>query len=170
MEIERQFLIKKDAALPSLEDIPSTLITQGYVAFVPEIRVRVWDESRFILTTKSGAGLTRGEAELEISAEEYAAIKERLLPGTQVISKRRYHIPLEKGLTAELDVHAGHLEGLMYVEVEFPSEETAKAFAPPPWFGVELTEMTAFSSKLLATVKDFAQLAEKFPQLFQALS
>jgi len=165
MEIERQFLIRQNANIPSLTGIPSTLIQQGYVSFLPEIRVRVWDEERFILTIKSGAGLSRGEAELEISAEEYAALKERLLPGTQLITKRRYHLPLENGLTAELDIHLEQLAGLSYVEVEFPNEEAARSFVPPAWFGTELTEMTAFSSRLLATVRGFGELAERFPNM-----
>ena len=163
MEIERQFLVKREAVLPPLTGVPSTLLRQGYVSFVPEIRVRVWDEARFILTIKSGAGLSRGEAELEISVEEYTALQERLLPGTQLITKRRYHLPLAGGLTAELDVHLEQLDGLRYVEVEFPSEEAARAFVPPPWFGTELTEMTAFSSRLLATVSGYEELWERFP-------
>jgi len=165
MEIERQFLVKRDASLPSLAQAPSTVIRQGYVSFLPEIRLRVWDEARFLLTIKSGSGLSRGEAELEISPQEYEALKERLLPGTQLISKRRYHLPLAEGLTAELDVHLDQLEGLRYVEVEFASEEAARAFVPPEWFGLELTEMTNFSSQLLATVSGFGELKERFPGL-----
>lgn len=165
MEIERQFLVRSDAVLPPLAGVSSTLLRQGYVSFLPEIRVRVWDETRFILTTKSGAGLSRGEAELEISREEYEALLPRLLPGTRLITKRRYHLPLAGGLTAELDVHLEQLTGLRYVEVEFPSEKAARQFTPPAWFGTELTEVREFSSRLLATVSGFEELQRKFPDI-----
>ena len=59
------------------------------------------------------------------------------------IEKTRYLIPLEKNLTAELDVFHGKLDSLMLVEVEFDSIEAANAFVPPSWFGEDVT----FSNK-----------------------
>lgn len=165
MEIERQFIVPRDAVLPPLEGAESTLLAQGYVSFQPEIRLRVINGQSFLLTIKSGAGLSRGEAELFISAAEYEALLPRLQPGSFLIEKRRYHLPLDGGLTAELDVHLGRLSGLCYVEVEFPDEAAARAFTPPAWFGRELTEMREFSSSLLATTPDFATLQKLFPSL-----
>ena len=46
------------------------------------------------------------------------------------VSKTRHLIPLDDGLTAELDVYAGALEGLLTAEIEFPSLEASEAFAP----------------------------------------
>lgn len=48
-------------------------------------------------------------------------------------------IPLEHGLTAELDVFEGTLAPLILVEVEFSSEEEANSFVPPSWFGEDVT-------------------------------
>lgn len=59
MEIERQFLVK------TLPDLPPEYesLRQGYVALLPEIRIRQIGESRFTLTVKRGAGLVREEWE-----------------------------------------------------------------------------------------------------------
>ena len=57
-----------------------------------------------------------------------------------VITKKRYVIPLDtENLKAELDIFEGRHEGLRIVEVEFESEEQANRFAPPAWFGEDVT-------------------------------
>ena len=40
-------------------------------------------------------------------------------------------MPLEDGLTAEIDLYDGELEGLVTAEIEFPDEETALAYDRP---------------------------------------
>ena len=69
-----------------------------------------------------------------------------------VISKRRYVIPLENPqftddfisfstpeLVIELDIFAPPFAPLIMAEVEFPSEEMANAFLPPDWFDEDVT-------------------------------
>ena len=46
---------------------------------------------------------------------------------------------MNKDLLIELDVFEGKFEGLYLAEVEFSSEEDADAFAPPDWFGEDVT-------------------------------
>ncbi|MBQ7478945.1 MAG: CYTH domain-containing protein [Selenomonadaceae bacterium] len=146
MEIERQFLVK------TLPDLPSEYesLRQGYVALLPEIRIRQISESRFTLTVKRGAGLVREEWETDISRKEFDSLAMRLCPDTAMIEKRRYRIPLVDGNTAELHVHDGYLSGFSYVEVEFPTEQAANSFEPPSWFGHEVTEDVRFSYGTLA--------------------
>ena len=48
-------------------------------------------------------------------------------------------IPLECGLTAELDIFEDSLAPLILIEVEFPTEEDALSFLPPLWFGEDVT-------------------------------
>ena len=49
-------------------------------------------------------------------------------------------IPLDtENLKAELDIFEGRHEGLRIVEVEFENEEQANRFAPPAWFGEDVT-------------------------------
>ena len=146
MEIERQFLVDNLPQLPEKYE----LLRQGYVALRPEIRIRQIGDSHFRLTVKRGAGLVREEWETEISSQEFDSLAKRLCPGTCMIEKRRYKIPFADGLVAELHVHAGHLAGFNYVEVEFPDVEAAGAFVPPAWFGREVTEDARFSYGTLA--------------------
>ena len=48
------------------------------------------------------------------------------------------------------DRYEGALEGLVTVEVEFPTEEEAARFEPPGWFGRELTGEPGWSNAALA--------------------
>ncbi|MBQ8698314.1 MAG: CYTH domain-containing protein [Schwartzia sp.] len=155
MEIERQFLV---AALPGLPEAQET-IRQGYVAFLPEIRIRDIDGSHFWLTIKRGAGLAREEWETEISRQEFDSLAARLYPETRMVEKRRCRIPLPEGLVAEFHVHEGHLAGFNYVEVEFPTTDAANAFQPPAWFGREVTEDPRFAYTELARVGAASRLA-----------
>ena len=70
-----------------------------------------------------------------------------------IICKRRYLIPLESGLTIELDVFEPPFQGLVLAEVEFPSEEEAHAFLPPDWFGEEVTWSTEYHNSTLSQKK-----------------
>jgi adenylate cyclase len=100
------------------------------------------------LTVKSGGGRVRVEEEIVIDAERF----ERLWPLTEGlrIEKRRYEIDAGEGLVIELDVYAGALDGLLVAEVEFDSEEEAEAFAPPDWFGDDVTEDVRYKNQRLA--------------------
>lgn len=147
VEIERQFLVRQLPELPATGEY----LAQGYLTWEPEIRFRSVNRTAFFLTVKRGAGLTREELEMGIDAEEYENLKARQLPGTLLIEKRRYRLPLEDGSVAELFVHEGALAGFCYVEVEFPNEENARRFRPPSWFGREVTDDARFSYGTLAS-------------------
>ena len=65
--------------------------------------------------------------------------------------KTRYFVPLEDGLTAEIDLYDGELEGLVTAEVEFPDEETALAYPAPDWLGEDVTGDKRYANRTLAT-------------------
>ncbi len=71
---------------------------------------------------------------------------------SDIIVKTRLFIPLDRGLTAELDVYHGKLDGLVVAEVEFPTEEAANLFEKPAWFGAEVTYDDRFRNKNLAKI------------------
>ncbi len=73
--------------------------------------------------------MSREEYNLPLTAESYAHLKAKA--DGNIISKRRYLIPLSDGLTIELDVFATPFDGLWLAEVEFESEEQANTFTPP---------------------------------------
>lgn len=98
MEIERKFLIPR---LPeNLASYPSRLLEQAYLCTDPVVRVRRSDDS-YILTYKSKGLMSREEYNLPLTAESYAHLKAKA--DGNIISKRRYLIPLSDGLTIELD-------------------------------------------------------------------
>ena len=137
MEIERKFLIKDLHSLPfSIEAYPHRELEQAYLCTAPVVRIRRQDDD-YILTYKSGGLMAREEYNLPLGAEGYAHLKEKI--DGKLISKRRYLIPMENGLTIELDVFYEPCKGLLLAEVEFPDEASANSFCPPAWFGEDVT-------------------------------
>lgn len=145
-EIERKFLVKG----PVPEGLAGEPIRQGYITAATdsaEVRLRRKGRACF-LTVKSEGGLVRDEYEIAIGAAEF----ETLWPLTEGrrVEKTRYTGQLADGLEFELDIFEGHLAPLMLVEVEFPSEEVAHGFAPPDWFGEDVTGDKAYRNRTLA--------------------
>ncbi len=135
LEVERKFLLPEPP--PWLGDHPSIAIAQGYIVIDDEVevRLRAADQHR-MLTVKRGHGESREEIEVQLSAEQFDA----LWPLTESLRlrKRRFRVPVD-GLTAEVDVFEGELEGLVTGEVEFESIGAAERFEAPPWLGQEVT-------------------------------
>ncbi len=145
MEIERKFLIKH---LPDiLSSYPFHQIEQGYLCTAPVVRIRRQDEE-YYLTYKSKGLMVREEYNLPLTKESYA----HLLPKIDgiLISKKRYLIPIESGLTIELDIFEGKLAPLILAEVEFDTEEQAKAFTPPEWFREDVTYSMDYHNSVLS--------------------
>ncbi len=134
MEIERKYLIHR---LPEhIESYPCRIISQGYLNTSPVIRIRQ-DNDRYELTYKSEGLMARQEYNLPLTRESYEHLLTKI--DGRLIRKKRYMIPLENNLTAELDVFKDELAPLILVEVEFNSEEEARSFTPPSWFGEDVT-------------------------------
>ena len=120
-EVERKFLLP--APPDGLTDHPSKRLEQGYLAIDPagsEVRIRRKDDET-LMTVKTGIGLIRGEEEFAIDRDRFERLWS-LTDGRQVV-KTRYFVPLEDGLTAEVDVYDGELDGLVTGEVEFPDAD-----------------------------------------------
>lgn len=134
MEIERKFLCSK---IPNnLKNLKYHKITQGYISSIPTIRIRKSDNNYF-LTIKSKGAVSREEFELEISEKEYRNLCKKV--ENNFIKKYRYLIPIGTNLVAELDIYLAELKGLTTIEVEFESLEKCNEFAPPDWFGKDIS-------------------------------
>ncbi len=150
IEIERKLIL---SGVPSNEQLgPGTHIRQGYLAEDEpvEVRVRITDVAAN-LTVKAGAGLSRTEVDISISAED----AEALWPHTvgRRIDKVRHRVTLGGAANrhvAEVDIYSGALAGLRLAEVEFTSETDATSFVPPDWFGPELTGDPGWSNAALS--------------------
>ncbi len=144
MEIERKFLVKH---LPDLSECVYKAITQAYISTDPVIRIRKMDDS-YSLTVKSLGSMIREEFDMPITQEQYESLWHKI--DYSPVEKDRYFIPLSDGLIAELDIYHGHLEGLMTVEVEFPSASAAQNFEAPIWFGEDITLDNRYKNNNLA--------------------
>lgn len=141
-EIERKFLVE-DISKINLEDYDKKHIIQHYLYSdkFTVIRKREIEENNkkmFYYTIKHRINkYSAEENETEITKEQYEEIN--INKGANVIDKERYIIPIENGLKIELDVFKGIFKGIIFAEIEFPSEEQAINFKIPDWFGKELT-------------------------------
>ena len=146
MEVERKFLVSEPLDLAQAE---AEEIDQGYLAIGTDGEVRLRRKGgRHLLTAKRGAGLSREESEVELEQRAF----ERLWPLTEGrrLHKRRHVVPLA-GVNVEVDVYADELEGLVVAEIEFASEEEARAFEPPSWLGEEVTGDPRYLNETLAS-------------------
>ncbi len=155
MEIEKKYLIRE---LPELFGAQKKVIEQGYLCRGPVLRIRKSNDD-YILTYKSKQGLQQKnaiqneEVELPLTKEAYSHLKQKA--DGYIVEKTRYILPLPEGRKAELDIFSGRLCGLVFVEVEFDSEEQAVQFIPPAWFGEDVSAEEFFSNAYLSTVENY---------------
>lgn len=146
-EIERKFLVEEPPDW--LSECECEPISQGYLAVIEgerEVRLRRNGED-FLLTVKIGRGERRREEEIGLHNGQLEALWS-LTEGARV-HKSRYLVALGE-LTAEVDRYEEDLEGLVIAEVEFESEQQSEGFAPPEWFGRELTGQQRYANQSLA--------------------
>lgn len=154
MEIERKWLIKIEKIPYDLAALPCAEMEQAYISFSPTIRIRrINGGQQNVLTVKThpltGDGsLARDEHEFPIPSPDYDA----LLPLTKgrIIRKKRYIHELPSGLKEEIDVFCGELEGLAYLEIEFPDVESATTYPDPIWVEKDVTYSWEYKNAALA--------------------
>lgn len=153
MEIERKFLVKE---MPKhLEQYECLSLEQAYLCTSPVVRVRRQGEE-YYLTYKGRGKMVREEYNLPLNREAYEHLLNKA-DGNR-ITKKRVKIPLHP-YVAELDLFEGILEGLVIVEVEFPTEEEALAFTPPEWFGADVTQDRRYHNSWLSKIRSAEELA-----------
>lgn len=151
-EIERKWLVSRDKIPYDLEkEADKYELTQTYLNFSPEVRVRNISDKRYIMAIKTGlteeSGLKRSEAQYDITKEEYEQLLTKKEGNT--IHKTRYQIKID-GVTWAFDYFHGQLDGLTYMEIEFPSEDAANAFEAPDWVGKDVTNDKKYKNQSLA--------------------
>ena len=131
MEIERKWLVggwPEGLAADCVFDME-----QGYISVRPTVRIRQEAEhggrTARILCFKGKGRLAREEIELEIDAEVFERLKG--LIGCPLIHKERRDYRLADGHVLEVNsVDPGSSTAFFYAEVEFDSEERARAWSP----------------------------------------
>ncbi len=135
LEIERKFLISNDGWRASV--IRRTRIRDGLISITEgrKTRVRIEDDRATLTVKGAHAGSVRSEFEYEIpvcDAEEML----RTMCGDLVLEKTR-HYASHGGLTWEIDVYGGLLDGVVIAEVELDRPD--RALELPNWVGREVT-------------------------------
>ena len=155
MEIERKFLPRFFPA--DWELCPHSELEQAYLCVGPVVRLRKEDDT-YYLTYQGGGAMIREEYNLPLNRKAYEHLKAKA--DGNILNKTRYRIPLSDSLTAELDCFHGPFEGMYLVEVEFPDEESARAFIPPSWFGEEVTFDRRYHNSYLSQL----EIPGRFPE------
>ena len=134
IEIERKYLVKSDIYRNLATEQHE--LKQGYLCAdgVRTVRVRLWDDHGVLTIKGHGNGVSRFEWEKEIAKEDAEALFALCQPGR--VEKTRYIVPLDD-LKVEVDVFHGENEGLVFAEIELPSEDYP--FTLPDWLGSEVT-------------------------------
>ncbi|WP_173471786.1 CYTH domain-containing protein [Eubacterium ruminantium] len=153
IEVERKWLIDKDKVPYDLNDKDVYVydIIQTYLCFDPEIRVRNYnydsDYEFTIKTNMSKDGVVRDEYNLNITKEEY----ENLVPKQEgnTIHKTRYQFYADDQLIC-IDIFHDDLDGLAYMEIEFPNKEESDAFETPSWVIKDVTDDIRYKNGHLA--------------------
>lgn len=164
-EIERKFLVE-DISKLNLEKYNKKHITQHYLysdkfTVIRKRKIEQNNEKIFYYTIKHRINdYIAEEKENKITEEEYEDIK--INKELNVIEKVRCIIPIQNDLKIELDVFENMFEGVVFAEVEFKSEQQAKNFEIPNWFGKELTGKISNNMMTKCTIE---QIKEKIQNL-----
>ncbi|MBQ8627011.1 MAG: adenylate cyclase [Agathobacter sp.] len=151
LEIERKFIMTgfpeellsaeeyKSLGLWQLREVD---IEQGYISIEPEVRLHgardtLTQEENFRLTLKGDGDLARTELITDVSHEFFRDAKQ-MLHG-EMIKKLYRKYQYGELLLEVCQVDAGTEHEFYYGEIEFNSEEEAKAFVAPAWLGEEVT-------------------------------
>ncbi len=136
----RRFLIKE---FPEGMDQIQPYPMQHFVHCFSPAMYYVQDNDQFSMIYE-GTSVTGGQhVEIKLTFDKYAHDRYKAV-GCHY-DRDRYPIPLEDGRTAFVDYCRTPYPGMQFIEVEFDDEADAAAFAPPAWFGKEVTENSEFS-------------------------
>lgn len=131
MEIERKWFVCGWPEHLTPEHIYH--MEQGYISVRPTVRIRREAEhggkTEYILCFKGKGRLSREEIETPIDEALFSRLEKFI--GCPLIRKERRDYPLENGLVLEVNsVDEGQDTAFFYAEVEFESEEDARAWSP----------------------------------------
>ncbi len=157
-EVERKWVLSSLPEFPADLSVVEEAIVQAYLITGPgELRIRHKGE-HYVLTVKGDGTISRDEWEPKGPEAEMPewAFNQLLQSAVGQLTKTRYTV----GGILEFDVYSGKLEGLVVLEVEFPTAEIAAIFNTPDWCNVlaEVTDDPRFKNKNLALVEAVPEL------------
>jgi adenylate cyclase len=143
-ERERTWLVR---SLP--DPLPEgTTVSQGDIAVDDEVAVRIRRAGDHRLATVQGRGRrSRTVIEWDLTPAQFDAVWP--LTHGRRLQKVRHEVPIGAH-TAGVDVFGGALGGLVLVGVAFDDAAAMDAFAPPAWFGQEVSDDPRYADAALA--------------------
>lgn len=155
-EIERKFLVRR---MPDLGVIEPVSCERFYIFRSKNVEMRVQKKgNRYEIERKEIIDKLKAiKTKLEISKQEFGVLKQL---ASEIILRDGYQISENPDIS--IKVYHGRLEGLSRVEVEFKSEEEAKSFQVPDWFGEEITDSVVSRDAKLIDLSD-----EEFKNFFK---
>lgn len=173
IELEKVWLVKE---LPeNVNKYRKSNITQAYLdnytdesgINIKHARIRKKDDEysltiKYFAGSKAETGQLIEKTEL-ITKDKYISL---IKQAKSKVVKIRTYIPLDNGLTAELDQYQNNLKGLNVVEVEFPSLSLLKTFKLPDWFSKELTDSNGVYPPFIAdkSIEEINKINEEYVQ------
>ena len=103
-----------------------------------------------LATLKSPGGVSRGDWEGPVGDDGFAVLADASAGRT--VSKIRHHVHVD-GHLFELDVFDGDFDGLVLVEIELESEDSA--YPRPEWLGEEVTLDRRYQNAALAEARTY---------------
>ena len=159
LEIERKFLLR---VLPRACANISPIQYERFFLFIgskSELRVQRKNgafelERKF----KVDKNLSRLTSKLAISSAEFRAF--RVMNKGNVLRYKKFVI--SKSPMIAIKQYSSHLSGLIIGEVEFQTIKEAKAFTPPAWLGIELTNSRYARDRNLTRLKSCNKILKAF--------
>jgi adenylate cyclase len=141
VEIERRFLVANDNWKQSVTR--RARIRDGLIAIDRgrKTRVRILDDRATITLKGRHDGAGRAEYEYAIPIIHAQEMLRTMCDG-RILDKTRHYVP-HAGLTWEIDVYDGLLQGVIIAEVEL--DDAACALPLPGWAGEEITGDFSYS-------------------------
>ena len=132
MEIERKWLVEGwPAGLPLVEEFT---MRQGYVSVRPTVRIReeakTGGPTAWVLCFKSAGGLAREEIERPIDQALFDGLAAKIIAKPLIEKVRRTYLRPDGNRLEVNHVDAGQPGAFWYAEIEYPTVEAARAWAP----------------------------------------
>lgn len=150
-EIERKWIFSK---LPE-NTLPNPIPYERHFLYLDDINeIRIQKKgSKFEFERKSKKSrLSRNTQKFEISKAEFDSLKRH-----EIGSIERESYLVDGYPEISIKKYLGKFQGLIRAEVEFESEEEAKEYSAPSWFGKEITNSPLGKDKQLIFIEDISK-------------
>ncbi|MDP2709465.1 MAG: hypothetical protein Q8O93_05515 [bacterium] len=159
-ERERVFLVKElPADINKYAPIPISVGDFFESNSRDALKIKQKGDKYYLIKKETNTAHERVEHIIDIKQGEFDAL---VKCAVQFHRKNRYTYPYKKYIS-EIDYYLDRLDGYVRAEVEFDNDKDMNNFAPPEWFGSEITEINHEIHEDLGLVT-FNEMKERYRQ------